>query len=59
MFDQDAWDRNEWIESKIVESHFNMPFIKCIKEFGFNRQVEWNKPPLNGQRITTYFRKYK
>lgn len=30
MFDKEAWDRNEWIESEIVENHFNMTFT-----FGF------------------------
>lgn len=59
MFDKQAWDRNEWIDSKVVEKHFNMTFSECLKEFGFNRQAEWCKPPLNGQKISTYFRKYK
>lgn len=59
MFDEKAWDKNEWIESEIVEKHFNMTFSECIKEFGFKRQAEWNKPPLNGQKITMYFRKHK
>nr|DAI00693.1 MAG TPA: hypothetical protein [Caudoviricetes sp.] len=36
-----------------------MTFGECMEEFGFNREVEWNKPPLNGQKITTYFRKHK
>ena len=39
--------------------YFNMTFGECMEEFGFNREVEWNKPPLNGQKITTYFRKHK
>lgn len=59
MFDKAAWDRDEWIESGIVQKHFNMTFKECFEKFGFNRQVEWNKPPLNGQKITTYFKKYK
>ena len=59
MFDKESWDRNEWIESKIVQEHFNMTFSECFKKFGFNRQAEWNKAPLNGQKITIYFRKYK
>lgn len=59
MFDKEAWNRNEWIESEIVQEHFNMTFSECFSKFGFNRQAEWNKYPLNGQKITTYFRKYK
>lgn len=59
MFDKEIWDRNEWIESKIVQEHFNMTFSECFEKFGFNRQAEWNKSPLNGQKITTYFRKYE
>lgn len=59
MFNEEAWDRNEWIESSVVQDHFNMTFGECFLEFGFNRQVEWNKPPLNGQKVSTYFRKYK
>ncbi|MBS6953450.1 MAG: hypothetical protein KH230_09455 [Enterocloster asparagiformis] len=59
MFDKQAWDRNEWIESEIVTDYFNMTLSECMKVFGFSRQVEWNKPPLNGQKISTYFRKYK
>lgn len=57
MFDKEAWDRNEWVESGIVQEHFNMTFSECYRKFGFSRQVEWNKSPLNGQKVTTYFRK--
>lgn len=59
MFDEKAWDRNEWIESSIVQKHFGMSLEECFKRFGYDRQAEWNKPPLNGQKVTTYFRKYK
>lgn len=59
MFDEKAWSDNQWIKSEIVQEHFNMTFKECLKVFGFNRQAEWNKAPLNGQKITTYFRKYK
>ena len=59
MFDEEAWNKNEWILSEVVEKHFNMTFCECIKEFGFCRQAEWNKFPQHGQKITTYFRKYK
>lgn len=59
MFNKEAWDRNEWIESELVQDYFDMTFSECLKKFGFCRKAEWNKPPLNGQKITTYFRKYK
>lgn len=59
MFDQEAWDNNEWIESQVVQDHFDMTFVECFVRFGFNRQAEWNRLPLEGQKITTYFRKYK
>ena len=59
MFDKESWDRNEWIESEIVEKHFHMTFSECLEAFGFCRSAEWNRPPLNGQKVTTYFRKYK
>lgn len=59
MFDKEAWDRNEWIVSEIVQDHFHMTFIECMEAFGFCRLAEWNKPPLNGQKVATYFRKYK
>jgi len=59
MFDEEAWNRNEWIESKIVQDYFGMTFAECFEKFGFCRQAEWNKPPLNGQKVTTYFRKHK
>lgn len=58
MFNQELWDKNEWIKSDIVQEHFNMTFEECYKKFDFCRQVEWNKPPLNGQKVTTFFRKY-
>jgi len=59
MFVQEAWDKNEWIESKEVQEHFNMTFSECLKMFGFYRAAEWNPAPLNGQKIKCYFRKYK
>lgn len=59
MFNQEAWDKNEWIESKIIQEHFNMTFSECLNNFGFNRQAEWNPAPLNGQKIKCYFRKYR
>jgi len=59
MFDKEAWDRNEWIESETVQEYFSMTFSECFYKFGFSRQAEWCKAPLNGQKITTYFRKYK
>lgn len=59
MFDEEKWDKNDWIESQVVQEYFKMTFIECLKEFGFNRQAEWNKPPSSGQKITAFFRKYK
>lgn len=59
MFDKEAWDRNEWIESDIVQEYFNLTFKECFIKFGFCLDVEWNKAPLNGQKRTTYFRKNK
>lgn len=57
MFDEQAWDNNEWIERNLVQEHFNLTFGECFKRFEFCRTAEWNKYPLEGQKITTYFRK--
>jgi hypothetical protein len=59
MFNKVAWDNDEWILSKSVQDYFKMTFSECIKEFGFRRDAEWSKPPLNGQKITTWFKKNK
>lgn len=31
MFDEEAWERNEWIESEAVQEHFGMTFAECWK----------------------------
>lgn len=59
MFDKNKWDKNEWIEDKIVQEHFKMTFSECIKKFGHCRSAEWCKYPYEGQKITNYFRKNK
>lgn len=59
MLDIDKWNNNEWIESEVVQSYFNMSFSECMKKFGFCRTAKWNDAPLEGQKITCYFRKYK
>lgn len=59
MFNQEAWDKNEWIDSKAVQEHLNMTFSECYKKFGFCRTAEWNPYPLNGQKINCYFRQFK
>ena len=59
MFDVDAWDKNEWIDAGLVQEHFEMSFSECFEKFGFCRHAEWNAYPLNGQKITCYFRKYE
>lgn len=40
MFDEQAWDNNEWIESNLVQEHFNLTFGECFKRFEFCRTAE-------------------
>lgn len=49
--------KEEWIESNLVQEYFNLTFGECFRRFEFCRTAEWNKYPLEGQKITTYFRK--
>lgn len=46
----------EWIETQRVEKVLNITFEEGMQIFDFKREVEWNPAPLNGQKISTYFK---
>jgi hypothetical protein len=46
----------EWIETQRVEKVLNITFEEGMRIFDFKREVEWNPAPLNGQKISTYFK---
>lgn len=46
----------EWIETQRVEKVLNITFEEGMRIFDFKREVEWNQAPLNGQKISTYFK---
>lgn len=52
-----AFNNGEWCDSQEVCRLLNITFKQGLQEFEFSRTAEWNKPPLNGQKIITKFRK--
>lgn len=46
----------EWIDTQRVEKVLNITFEEGMRIFDFKREVEWNPAPLNGQKISTYFK---
>ena len=46
----------EWVDTEEIETCLNITFKQGMHLFDFSREVEWNKPPLNGQKVTTKFR---
>ena len=45
----------EWVDGKEL-LELGLSFKECWNMFEFNRTVEWNPPPLNGQKSTVLFR---
>lgn len=47
-----------WVESKLLQEATGKDFSALIydEKLEHSRTVEWNKPPLNGQKIRNYFR---
>lgn len=47
-----------WVESELLQEVLGISFSELLKcgKFDHNRTAEWNKPPLNGQKIRNYFR---
>ena len=48
--------RGEWVDTALVEKALDIDFSVGVALFDFSRTVEWNLPPLNGQKITTKFK---
>lgn len=48
--------KGEWVDTELVEKYLDISFKEGLKIFDFSRTAEWNKPPLDGQKITTHFR---
>lgn len=47
-----------WVESELLQEATGRDFSALIYDVGLehSRTVEWNKPPLYGQKIRNYFR---
>ena len=48
--------QGEWVDTELVCKALSIDFSTGMKMFDFSRTAEWNKPPLNGQKVTTKFR---
>lgn len=46
----------EWVDTDAVQETLGITFQEGIQMFDFGRQVKWNKPPLEGQKVITKFR---
>lgn len=46
----------EWVDCHSVQDALGIDFSTGMHRFDFSREVEWNRLPLNGQKITTKFR---
>lgn len=51
-----AFNNGEWCDTQDICRLLNITFEEGLRKFEFSRTAEWNKPPLNGQKITTQFR---
>ena len=51
-----AFIKGEWQDSNTICSISGIEFNAALGMFDFSRTVEWNPPPLNGQKVTTTFR---
>jgi hypothetical protein len=48
--------RGEWVATGDIQRILHISFSDGFRIFDFSREVYWNKPPLNGQFIKTFFR---
>lgn len=48
--------QGEWVECEDVQQAMNITFKEGLQRFDFGRMVRWNKPPKNGQFVSTKFR---
>lgn len=51
-----AFYNGEWCDTQDICRLLNITFEEGLRKFEFSRTAEWNKAPLNGQKITTQFR---
>lgn len=51
-----AFNNGEWCDTRDICRLLNITFEEGLRKFEFSRTAEWNKAPLNGQKITTQFR---
>jgi hypothetical protein len=51
-----AFYQGEWCNTQDICRLLNITFSEGLSKFDFSRTAEWNKYPLEGQKITTQFR---
>ena len=51
-----AFNNGEWCDTRDIRRLLNITFEEGLRKFEFSRTAEWNKYPLEGQKITTKFR---
>lgn len=52
-----SFNNGEWCDTRDICRLLNITFSDGLYMFEFSRTAEWNKAPLNGQIITTQFRR--
>lgn len=50
------FNNGKWCDTDDICRLLNISFVDGMRKFDFSREAEWNKYPLNGQKITTKFR---
>ncbi|MEA5040034.1 MAG: hypothetical protein VB086_09375 [Clostridiaceae bacterium] len=51
-----AFYNGEWCNTQDICRLLNISFAEGLHMFDFSRTAEWNKEPLEGQKITTKFK---
>lgn len=51
-----AFNIGEWCDTQDICRLLNITFSEGLRKFEFSRTAEWNKYPLEGQKIITKFR---
>ena len=54
---QERFQNGEWCDTNEICELLGITFSDGLKMFDFSRTAEWCKPPLEGQIITTKFRR--
>lgn len=49
--------KGEWVDTEIICKALDIDFSTGLRMFDFSRQAQWCKPPLNGQIVTTKFKR--